>query len=135
MDEGTVHGNTIPTVSASSTSRTVQFPEVELQALDGAHRRPGREGPGSRRNTRTSPGREGRGSFRHYHEQTNPTQHVLPPQHHQMFARAESRGPPSAGERSSHQQEAGAGPDNSRLVVFGGPPQAPWGPEGALQHQ
>ena len=57
VEEGTVHGNTLATVSASF-SRSVQLPEVESQALDGD--RSGRGGHESRRNTRTSPGREGR---------------------------------------------------------------------------
>ena len=55
VEEGTVHRNTFATVSASS-SRSVKFPEVESQALDGDHRQSGRGGHGSRRNTRTSPG-------------------------------------------------------------------------------
>ena len=134
VDEGTVHGNTLATISASS-SRSVQFPEVESLALDGAHRRSGRGGHGSRRNTRKSPGREGRRSFRLHREQTSTTQHIPPPQHHQMSPHAESRGPPSAGGGSSYQQEAGAGRDYSQLAVFNGPPQAPWGPIGAPQHQ
>ena len=134
VDEGTVYGNTLATVRASS-SRSVQFPEVESQALDGAHRRSRRGEHGSRRNTRTSPGREGRSSFKHHREQTNPTQHVPPPQHHQICLRAESRGPSSAGGGSSYQQEAGAGRDYSLLAGFNGPPQALWGPVGAPQHQ
>ena len=107
VEEGTVHGNTLATVSASF-SRSVQLPEVESQALDGD--RSGRGGHESRRNTRTSPGREGRGSVRHHREQTNPAQY-------------------------SYQQEAGAGRDYSQLAVFDGPPQARWGPVGAPQHQ
>ena len=130
---GTLHGNTLATVSKSS-SRSVQFPGVESQAFNGAHRRSGRGGHASRRNTRTSPGRAERGSFRHHSEQTNPTQMVPLPQHRQTFPRAESRAPPSAGGRSSYQQEAGAGWDCSQLAVFNGPPQTPWGPVGAPQH-
>ena len=92
VEEGTVHGNTLATVSASS-SRSVQFPEVESQALDGGHRRSDKWGHGSRRNALTLLGREGRGSVRHHREQTNPAQRVPPPQRHQKFPRAESRGP------------------------------------------
>ena len=101
VEEGTMHGSTLATVSASS-SRSVQFPGVESQARGGDHRRSGRS------NTRISPGREGRSSVRHHREQTNHVQHVPPPQRHQNVSRAESRGPPSAGGRSSYQQEAGA---------------------------
>ena len=127
VEEGTIHANTLATVSASS-SRSVQFPEVESQARNGDRRRSGR------RNTRISPGRKGRSSVRHHRKQTNHVQHVPPPQRHQNFSRAESRGPPSAGGRSSYQQEAGAGRDYSQLAVFNGPPQAPWGPVGAPHH-
>ena len=134
VDEGRVHGNTLATVSASS-SGSVQFPEVESQALNGAHRRSGRGGHGLRENTRTSRGTEGRGSFGYHRGQTNPTQRVPPPQHHQIFSRAESRAPPSAGGRSSYQQVAGAGRDYSQLAVFNGLSQAPWGPVGSPQHQ
>ena len=95
VQEGTMHGKTVATVSASS-STSVEFPEVESQTRDGDHKRSGR------RNTRISPGREGRTSVRHDHEQTNHAQHIPPPQRHQIFPRAESRGPPSAGERSSY---------------------------------
>ena len=94
VEEGTVHGNTLATVSASF-SRSVQLPEVESQALDGD--RSGRGGHESRRNTRTSPGREGRGSVRHHREQTNSAQHVPLPQRLQIFPRRGTSGPPIGG--------------------------------------
>ena len=93
VEESTMHGNTLATVSASS-SRSVQFPVIESQARDGDHRQSGR------RNTRISPGREGRSSARHHRERTNHARHAPPPQRHQNVPRAESRGPPSAGGRS-----------------------------------
>ena len=104
VEESTMHGNALATVKASS-SRSVQFPAVESLAGDGDHRRSGR------RNTRMSPCRERRSSVRHRREHTNHAQHVPPPQRHQCSPRAESRGPPSAGGRSSYRQEAGSGRD------------------------
>ena len=64
VQEGTMHGNTLVAVNASS-SRSVQCPEVESQARGGDHRWSGR------RSTRISPDREGRSSVRHHQEQTN----------------------------------------------------------------
>ena len=126
VEEGTTHGNSLATGSASR--RSVQFPVVESQARDGDPRR------SSRRNTRKSPGKKGRSSVRHYREQTNHVQHVPPSQSHQTFSRGESRGPRSAGGRSSYQQKAGAGRDCSQLAVLNGPPQSSWGPLGAPHH-
>ena len=127
VEEGTTHGNSLATVSASS--RSVQFPGVESQARDGDRRR------SSRRSSSISPGRKRRISVRHHREQTNHVQYVPPPQRHQNVSRSESRGPSSAGGRSWYQQEAGVGRDYSQLAFFNGPPQVPWGPVGAPHHR
>ena len=69
VEEDTTYGNTLASVSASS-SRSVQFPEVESQPRDGDHRRSGIL------NTSISPRRERRSSARYHREQRNHGQHV-----------------------------------------------------------
>ena len=90
VEKGIMHGNTLATVSASF-SRSVQFPGVESQALDGDHRRSGK------RNTRISSGREGKSSFRQQHKQTNHVQHVSPPQRPTKLFPEQNLGAPIGG--------------------------------------